>query len=645
MRFLAPVLLFVVAADLGAAEWPLGARVIVDKAGAGHRAIVLRSEPARSFVAYEGADGIHDEWVEAERIRSARPPAVPEEAATAPALEMPVAQMDNSALPVPEPLPHALELPRVPRSAPLAEVWLEQFARKDASEPVRFNTGALTMPQFQFGDVAGIATTKAPLRTALLHSQQRVRGFAAVEGGVALYQRDERLGFVRTGQLDLTSLQGFEPESVDAADFNRDGETDLVVTGGPIVQVFFGAADGVFVPSAQAYRSSLPLRAAAPGRFFTGPLGAGLAVIEGLNRFSVLRVAQSGVTEVEPPYELRFDRITRLAAGDFDGDGFTDLAITAERRGRSTGAWMFFNQRGAQKAFLWPVGGRDDFARDLAVADLDRDGRDDLILTDSDVEQGEHVRVVFGSAGRAGWEDPWELIASEYGLGLGTASITVADFNRDGRLDIGLGGRNGLRVHLGADYRRFSRNPVWPRMATGNDFPEQRVFLAGDFDGDGGTDLLGYTPAFATGYNLVYNASPAAVEGARVPPPLQRRLPGQASTTVTKVETVGAAIGAADAPKIRVLGSRAEPYGQWRYRIVVEVAVVTPGIVEAVEAVVKYEASDQPVQEVRAGTRRINDQQWALEVVLPRGRLYEFHVEARDDQGRRADPVRVTVNP
>ncbi len=651
MRPLATALFLSAAASLTAAEWPLGARVIVDKAGAGHRAIVLRSEPARSFVAYEGAEEIHDEWVESGRIRSARPAAVAADVAATPDAvrasepEMPVAQMDNSALPVPEPLPHALELPRVPRSAALAEVWLEQFARKDASEPVRFNVGALPVPQFRFGEVAGIATGQAPLRTALLLSQKRVRGFAAIEDGVVLYQRDERLGFVRVGQLDLATLQGFEAEFLAAADLNQDGETDLVVTGGPVVQVFFGAADGTFVPSAKSYRAPLPVRAAVAGRFFTGPLGAGVAVIEGLNSFAVLRVAQSGVTEADAPYELRFDRLTRLAAGDFDGDGFTDLAIAAERRGRSTGAWMFFNQRGAQKAFLWPVGGRDDFTRDLHVADLDRDGRDDLILTDSDVEQGERVRVVFGSAGRAGWEDPWELIATEYGLGLGTASITVADFNRDGRLDIGIGGRNGLRVHLGADYRRFSRNPVWPRMATGNDFPEQRVFLAGDFDGDGGVDLLGYTPAFATGYNLAYNSPPASVEGTRVPPPLQRRTPGQASTTVTKVESIGAAESASDAPKIRVLGSRAEPYGQWRYRIVVEIAVVSASVIEAVEATVKYEASDQPVQEAKAGSRRINDQQWALEIVLPRGRRYEFQVDARDDGGRKADPIRVTVNP
>lgn len=628
-----------------AADWPLGSRVLVDKAGSGQRAIVLRTEPSRVFVAYEGVDEVHDEWVDAALVRSVRPapPLAKEEHKDEPMVGAP--GPDAVPLPVPEPLPHQLELPRAPRGATVAEVWLEQLARKGPGDPPRFSTGSLPVPLFRFGEVAGVRTVKPPLRTALLESQGRVRGFAAIEDGVILYRRDERAGFTMTAKLDVSSLQGFPPEYLVAGDLNHDGETDLVVTAGPIVQVFFGRADGQFVPSGKAYRANMPVRDPAPGRFFVGPLGDGVAVVLGFNSFAVLRVAQSGVTAVDAPYEMRFDRITRLAAGDFDGDGYTDVVVTAEHRGRCTGAWMFFNQRGAQKAFLWPIGGRDDFARDVVVADLDKDGRDDLILTDSDAEQGERLRVVFGAAGRAGWEDPWDLVGAEYGLGLGTASVVVGDFNRDGRPDIGVGGRNGLRVYLGADYRRFSRNPVWPRLAASNDFPEQRVFLAGDFDGDGASDLLAYTPAFATGYNIIYNATPANVEGAHLPDPLRRREPTQSSTTVAKVEA-GAEIAVPDgAPQLRYLASRAEPYGQWRYRVVVEIAVVSNSVVETVEGVVHYEASDQPILETPATARRLTDQQWSVEVILPRGRVYEFNIDARDDKGRKAEPLRVTVNP
>lgn len=629
-----------------AANWQTGSRVIVEKAGAGHRAIVLKAEPARSYVAYEGADETYDEWVANDRVRHARPPAEAAGTAATPEVlaEGTPTSGDPALLPVPEPLPHALELPRSPATAAVGEAWLEQLPRSDAAEPVRFNTAMLALPRYAFGASAGIPTARPPLQAALLHSQGRVAGFAAIEDGVVLYARDPVRGFVPAGRLATPEFDSFAPEVLVATDFNADGETDLIVAGGPVVQVYFGAGSLGFVPSAAAYRGQTPVRGAAAGRFFTGPLAHGVAVVEGFNTFRLLRVAQSGVTAVGDPYAVRFDRITRLVSGDFDGDGFTDVSVSTEHRGRSTGAWMFFNQRGATKPFLWPVGGRDDFARDLFVADLDKDGRDDLVLTDSDVEHGERIRIVFGAAGRAGWEDPWELIGSEYGLGLGTASIVVADFNRDGRPDLGFSGRNGLRVHLGADYRRFSRNPVWPRLAAGGDFPEQRSFLAGDFDGDGADDLLGYTPAFATGYNLLFNATSPAPEGLHVPAPLRRRAPTQASTTVVKVDAANDEMPAG-APAIRYLASRAEPYGQWRYRLVVEVAVLSQHVVETVTATCKFEGPDQPVQEAPAQVRRLSEQQWGVEVVLPRGRSYEFHIVARDNKGNQSESIRVTVNP
>ena len=639
LRRLTPLLVLLLGAvALRATEWPVGTRVIVDKAGAGHRAVVLRSEPTRSYVAYEGADESHDEWVETERIRAARP--APAAAAAAPA---PAPAAAEPAPAEPEPLPHELELPRAAKGAVVAEVWLGQLPRQAPSDPPRFNTGALAVPQYRFGAAAGIATDGPPLRAVALPSRAGVRRFAALEDGVALYARDEARGFVRAGALDLASLEGFAPEHLLAHDVDQDGTVDLVVAGGPVVQVFFGDAGGGFQPAVQAHRAREPVRGVAAGRLFAGPLGHGLAVVEGANRYVLLRVARAGVTAAGAPSEVRFDRITRLVTGDFDGDGFSDLALATESNGRSTGAWIYFNQRGEQRVFPWPVGGRDDFARDLAVADLDRDGRDDLVLTDSDADRGERVRVVFGAAGRAGWEDPWDLFAKEYGVGLGTASVTIADFNRDGRPDVGVAGRNGLRVHLGADYRRLSRNPVWPRLAAGGDFPEQRAFLAADFDGDGATDLLGYTPAFATGYNLLFGATPATVEGVHLPAPARR--PRQATLTTATVEPRPSAAEAPTGPQVRFLASRTEPYGQWRYRIVVEVAAIGDRVIEKVEAVCRYGAVNQPMQEIEATPRRISEQQWTLEATLPRGRSYEFTVTARDDQGRTSDPLRVRVSP
>lgn len=633
-----------------AEDWKpeVGLRVLVDKAGAGHRAIILKIEATRCFVAYEGTEEKFDEWVELPRIRNTQKPdadkpstAAPAKAAATAAVPLEIMQ---AATPVPDPLPRALDLPRQAPGAETAEVWLEQLPRAKDDEPVRFNTAVLAAPRFKLGAVAGFATEKAPLQAVLFSGLNgKVQGFAALEDGVTLYHADGHGSFVRAGSLDLSALGIFRPEYLQGGDLNGDDLTDLVAVGGPVVQVFFGTSDGRFEPSPAPYRAKQPLRNPATGRFFSGSLPWGIAIVEGENTFRLLSVARTGVTEVGLPYAVKFDRIVDLVAGDFDGDKFTDLAISTESTGRSTGAWMYFNQRGATKPFLWPIGGKDDFARNLLAVDLDHDGRCDLIMTDSDVERGERIRVVYGAAGRAGWEDPWELIGSEYGVGFGTASIIAGDFNGDGRTDIGLAGRNGLRVHLGADYRRFGRNPVWPRVGSG-DFPEQRAFLAADFDGDGKTDLLGYTPVFATGYNVVLNDSPVNPAGVLVPSPIKVRAPTQASSIVTTIDSL-AAERPPGVPAVHHLASRVEPYGQHRYRIVIEVAVLADGVVKSVEALCKYAGYDTPLEEIKATSKRQGDQIWFLEVTLPRGRTFEFTVVAYDDKGQKSEPLRITVNP
>ncbi len=630
--------------------WKPGARVIVEKAGAGHRAIVLQAESGRCFVAYEGVTEKFDEWVEIERVRSAEPleqsaaPANPlskENADKTSQPDSPSAPAVVSAAPaVPELLPADLELPRLPADAALAACWLEMLPRKNPNEPLNFNTAQMVRPVFTWGPTSPLPTTRPPLRAAAVQVAGQATGFVAIEDGLALYPSDARGGFTRAGVLDLKALQNFPPELLAVGDFDQNGITDLVVAGGPLVQVFFGQGGGRYEPSAKALRLREPVRDVVAGRFFPAPLGEGLAVLEGMNKLQLVRVSPSGLTVEGQPFQVKFDRVTRLVAGDFDGDGFSDLAIATEQQGRSTGAWMYFNQLNGFQPFLWPVGGRDDFARDLYVADLDRDGRDDLVLTDSDTERGAHVRVVFGSGGRAGWEDPWDLLSVEYGLGLGTSSVVVADFNGDGRLDIGVGGRNGLRVYLGADYRRFSRNPVWPLLKGRDGTLDARAFVAGDFDGDKRTDLVGYTPAFAADFSVLLNATVKDTPGVMVPRP-KRNAPLQATTTLTTV-VAGAS---ANQPRLRALGSRAEPYGEWRYRIVVEVAALTEGVVESVSAVCRYDGKDAPLQEAVAISRRTGDERWLIEVVLPRCQDYTFTITARDDKGMTTEPLRVTVTP
>lgn len=626
-----------------AADWALGTRVLVDKAGSGHRAIVLRVEPGRLFVAYEAADERFDEWVDNTRVRPIRPPP-----ATHLIEDKPVGPADDAIgpprPPEPEPLPETLTLPNQDLEGLTASVWLEQTPRTELNEALTFSTAVLPAPRFRPGPIVGLATAVAPMAAVVLEDKSGLRrGFAGVEDGIVVYRGDGEGGFGRADRLDTAVFGDFPIEFLAGTDVNTDGRTDLIAVGGPVAQIYTQLPDGTFAGSPQPYRSGRPLRGLAVGRFFSGALALGAAVIEGENTFRVLSVNASGLTATSQSYEVKFDRIVALAAGDFDGDGLADVAVTTESGGRPTGAWMYFNQHGMQTPFLWPIGGRDNFARRVYTADLDRDGKDDLVLTDGDALGGARVRVVYG-AGRAGWEDPWDLISGEYGIGFGTAAVVFGDFNRDGRTDIGITGRNGLRFHLGGDYRRLGRNPVWPRTAAGG-FPDHRAFIGADFNNDGALDLLGFTPVFATGYNAELNMTadlPPNV--AHVPAPLQRRLPSQASTTVTTV-LVPMTEDPNGVPVMRHVASRAEPYGPYRFRMVVEIAVRSRRTIAAVDAICKYNGETGLLLQAPARAIRLNEDVWHIEVVLPRGRRYEFEITARDDRGTTTDPMRVIVNP
>jgi hypothetical protein len=113
-----------------------------------------------------------------------------------------------------------------------------------------------------------------------------------------------------------------------------------------------------------------------------------------------------------------------FVVGDFDGDSIPDIA---------TGSGILFGQ--GNRTFTAPMGSSPlpDSAPPFptqVVADINGDGKDDLVL-------GDNGPAIFLSTGRQGFELDQVLIAQGYGVTV--SSVAVADFNSDGRLDIAVG--------------------------------------------------------------------------------------------------------------------------------------------------------------------------------------------------------------
>ena len=159
------------------------------------------------------------------------------------------------------------------------------------------------------------------------------------------------------------------------------------------------------------------------------------------------------------------------AVGDFNGDGILDLAVATTQStsgqvlilpGDGTGAF------GAQTVAYSGLG-----LDALAVADLNRDGRSDVILT---LGFGLPPTVIVLCANGAGGFTQ----TAEFPTAANGASILIADFNHDGIPDFAY----GVDVYLGNGDGTFRLSFTFPYSYMASQ--------VGDFNGDGAPDLIVY---------------------------------------------------------------------------------------------------------------------------------------------------------
>jgi hypothetical protein len=274
----------------------------------------------------------------------------------------------------------------------------------------------------------------------------------------------------------ITTNIGTQIFSVVVADVNRDGKADVIGKSGSQLFVFLGRGDGTFgtatiyTPLANGFSGFTVADFNGDGKLdiavdgdianAIGPVGVMLG--NGDGTFQAAKLS----TGVNSPFGI--------AAGDFNGDGKIDLAVSGTNLSDFTEQTYILlgNGDGTFQAPGSPVPGNEL----VSTVDLNGDGKLDLVVWATPF-----IETFLGNGDgtfspRATYVEPIEQLEG---------ALAIADFNGDGKLDI----TDGNLMMFGKGDGSFQNVPALLLNVPEQFGPSLTSVVAGDFNGDGKTDL------------------------------------------------------------------------------------------------------------------------------------------------------------
>lgn len=281
-----------------------------------------------------------------------------------------------------------------------------------------------------------------------------------------------------------TELPGWRARGIEAADLNRDGHADLILSNqaGHASFIYWGSSGG-FRPHLRMALPTLSASASAAadlnGDGYPDLIFANEKNDETYDISSYVYWNGPGGFDPSRRLELPTRGALSVAADDLDGDGKGDLAFAQSRDGyasnQSPNAYVYWGRPGGdyspEDRWTLPYSG----LSAANIADLDRDGWTDLLLAGQ-------IDILWGTPEGLSRTGTTHL-PTRRGF-----SVVVADFDRDGYLDLSLSewthGRDEMSLFWGGPngYRMENRFIL--------KFPDVRLHKAADLDRNGYLDLL-----------------------------------------------------------------------------------------------------------------------------------------------------------
>lgn len=190
---------------------------------------------------------------------------------------------------------------------------------------------------------------------------------------------------------------------------------------------------------------------------------------------------------------------------DIDGDGKPDVAIT--RYGFNTGVVSVYRNTSTIDSISFAAESNfviANFATDLALGDLNNDGKPDLLVTNGNYGSNNYSLIVLKNTSNDNQINFTE--AGQYNIGSFSRSICISDLNNDGKADVAVAAYLGNNIYILKNNCKDG-DIVLEYMTNINSGNTPVNLKCADLDGDGKNDLICANLYYSSTLSIFKNTS------------------------------------------------------------------------------------------------------------------------------------------
>ncbi len=336
-----------------------------------------------------------------------------------------------------------------------------------------------------------------------------------------IYTNDGSGGFSENTDVSLT---GVYYSAVATADFDNDGNTDILLTGtdssnNPVSKIYTNDGSGGFSENTDVSLTGVHYSAVATADFDndgnTDILLTGIAR-DGSNKpiSKIYTNDGSGGFSENTDVSLTDIGYGAVATSDLDNDGDIDILLTGEDSSDNFISKVYTNDGSGGFSENTDVSLTDVNNGAIATADFNNDGYTDILLTGQD-STGNSISKVYTNDGTGGFSENTDISLT----GVNNGAVATADFNKDGYTDILLTGEHITAVNYNNDgsfsgWSGQSISKVYTNDGSGGfsentdislPFASFGAVATADFDKDDKTDILLTGSSLGTRISKIYN--------------------------------------------------------------------------------------------------------------------------------------------